>query len=36
MNEIMNLEALANGPTRRQAIVGVAIAFGGLVSTGLN
>jgi activator of HSP90 ATPase len=30
MGDKDNLEALANGPTRRQAIVGVAIAFGGL------
>ena len=30
MSDRTNLEALANGPTRRQAIVGVAIAFGGL------
>jgi uncharacterized protein YndB with AHSA1/START domain len=30
MSDRTNLEALANGPTRRQAIAGVAIAFGGL------
>jgi uncharacterized protein YndB with AHSA1/START domain len=30
MSDRANLEALANGPTRRQAIVGVAMAFGGL------
>lgn len=30
MSDRTNLEALAKGPTRRQAIVGVAIAFGGL------
>jgi activator of HSP90 ATPase len=30
MSNRTNLEALVNGPTRRQAIVGVAIAFGGL------
>ena len=30
MSDETNLEARANGPTRRQAIVGVAMAFGGL------
>jgi len=30
MSDRANLEAQAHGPTRRQAIVGVAIAFGGL------
>ena len=30
MSDRTNLQALANGPTRRQAIVGAAIAFGGL------
>jgi uncharacterized protein YndB with AHSA1/START domain len=30
MSDRNNLAALASGPTRRQAIVGVAIAFGGL------
>jgi uncharacterized protein YndB with AHSA1/START domain len=30
MNDRTNLEALANGRTRREAIIGVAIAFGGL------
>jgi uncharacterized protein YndB with AHSA1/START domain len=30
MHDKTNLEAPANGPTRRQAIAGVAIAFGGL------
>jgi activator of HSP90 ATPase len=30
MSDTTSLEALANGPTRRQAIVGVAITFGGL------
>jgi activator of HSP90 ATPase len=30
MSDRPNLEALATGPTRRQAIAGVAIAFGGL------
>jgi hypothetical protein len=30
MSDRTNLEALANGPTRRQAIVGVAMAFGAL------
>jgi activator of HSP90 ATPase len=30
MSDRTNLAALANGPTRRQAIVGVAMAFGGL------
>ncbi len=30
MSDGTNLEVRANGPTRRQAIVGVAIAFGGL------
>ena len=30
MSDKNNLALLANGPTRRQAIVGVAIAFGGL------
>ena len=30
MSDRRNLEALANGPTRRQAIAGIAIAFGGL------
>jgi len=30
MSNLGNLEMLGNGPTRRQAIVGVAIAFGGL------
>ena len=30
MSDKTNLEALAKGPTRRQAIVGVAMAFGGL------
>jgi activator of HSP90 ATPase len=30
MSDRANLEALANGPTRRQAIVGAAMAFGGL------
>jgi activator of HSP90 ATPase len=30
MSDRNNLDALANGPTRRQAIVGVAITFGGL------
>jgi activator of HSP90 ATPase len=30
MSDKTSLEALANGPTRRQAIVGVAITFGGL------
>jgi activator of HSP90 ATPase len=30
MSDRMNLEALTNGPTRRQAIVGVAMALGGL------
>ena len=30
MSERTNLEALANAPTRRQALAGVAIAFGGL------
>jgi hypothetical protein len=30
MNDRANLAALANGPTRRQTIIGVAIAFGGL------
>jgi activator of HSP90 ATPase len=33
MSEGTNLAALANGPTRRQAIVGVAMAFGGLALT---
>jgi hypothetical protein len=31
-----NLTALANAPTRRQAIVGVAIAFGGLALSSSN
>ncbi len=30
MSDRKNLAALTNGPTRRQAIVGVAMAFGGL------
>src|SRR6202795_3197096 len=30
MSDRMNLEALTNGPTRRQVIAGVAMAFGGL------
>jgi len=30
MSERMNVEALTNGPTRRQVIAGVAMAFGGL------
>src|SRR5229473_3667020 len=30
MSDRTNLAALTNGPTRRQAIAGVAIAFGGL------
>src|SRR2546427_5231848 len=30
MSDRKNLAALINGPTRRQAIVGVAMAFGGL------
>jgi activator of HSP90 ATPase len=30
MSDRTKLEALANGPTRRQAIAGIAIAFGGL------
>jgi hypothetical protein len=30
MSDKTNQEVLANRPTRRQAIVGVAIAFGGL------
>ena len=30
MSDRTNLEALTNAPTRRQAIIGVAIAFGGL------
>ena len=29
MSDRTNLEALTNGPTRRQAIIGVAMAFGG-------
>ena len=29
MSHRTNLAALANGPTRRQVIVGVAVAFGG-------
>src|SRR5712692_8192897 len=37
MSESKNLSALANTPTRRQLIAGVAIAFGGLAvgSTGV-
>ena len=33
MNDETNLKAIANGFTRRQAIVGAAMAFGGLVLT---
>ena len=33
MNDETNLKAIANGSTRRQAIVGAAMAFGGLVLT---
>src|ERR1039458_5770979 len=36
MSDITNLEARANGPTRRQAIVGVAMAFGGLALGSIN
>ena len=36
MSDITNLEARANGPTRRQAIVRVAMAFGGLALGSIN
>ena len=36
MNHGRILEALANGPTRRRAIAGVAIALGGLALGSIN
>lgn len=36
MSDRTNLEALTTGPTRRQAIVGVAVAFGGLTLGSTN